>query len=466
MASIPLLSSIGATEAGDLETIYPVNMEPVAVDSNISSGYLRTAMGAILLATAPGTRDRGAINWNGVLYRVCGPNLISVDLTGNIVTIGNVGDDGNPVRLDYGFGRLAIASNRNLFYYDGATLSQVTDPDLGTVVDMVWKDGYYVTTDGTSIVVTDLSDPFNVNPNKYGSAEADPDPVVALGRLRGELLAFGSNTIQTYGDVGGNLFPFQANTGATIPIGVVGTFAVTPFIQSYAFVGGARNQAIGVWIMGQGSASKVSTRAIDDLLALEPNKQGIQIEARVSRDENRLYIHLSDRTLVYLAGASGIANKSVWYVCRSGVAMDQPYRLRNAVWAYDKLICGDLATGQIGVVSENLDGGEGRAFFSWSFDGETWSIEKALTLGKKGDRYRRLQWRPHLYMSANYASLRFRGTNGQTQFGEAVGWQLSCGLIYNKTNGAQIHDVELVGLLGRNGLSFAACECRIEGLGA
>lgn len=463
MTSLPLLSSIYATEGGDFETLYPTNMEPVAIDTKISKGYLRTAMGASTWTTGPGI-DRGGINWNGSLYRVMGSTLVYVDSGGFITTVGDVGSDGLPVALDYGFGRLAINSNGNLWYYDGGALTQVTDPDLGTVNDMVWMDGYYITTDGQSIVVTDLSDPYSVNPLKYGSAEADPDQIVGLGKLRGELIAFGLNTIEFYSNAGTAGFPFQASVGATIPIGVVGRFAKIPYAQTYAFVGSGRNQSNGVWLMGQGSASKISTRAIDDLIAAEQNKGAIQLETRVSRDENRLYVHLSNCSLVYLASASSLVGEPVWYICKSGLAMDRAYRLRNAVHVYDKLICGDTESSSLGLVLEDLDGGDGTGFMSWSLDGETFSQEKSLPLGKRGDRYIRPQWRPRLRFDSGFMSIRFRGTNSQPHFEEATGWRFDCGLLFNQTRGAIIYDLELVGLPARRGLAFASCEARVEAL--
>lgn len=465
MTALPLLRSIYANEGADYETAYPTNMEPVAGDNGISKGYLRCAMGAEAWVSGPGV-DRGGINWNGTLYRVMGSSFVSVAQDGTVMTIGDVGDDGNPVALDYGFSYLSIASNRNLWLYNGTALQQVTDGDLGPVIDAIWMDGYYVTTDGTSIVVTDLANPFSVNPLKYGSAEADPDPIVGLGRLRGELYAFGTNTIQVYSNQGGNLFPFQASPGATIPIGCVGPYAKVKFAQTYAFVGSGRNDAVGVWLMGQGTGQKLSTRAIDDMLAAEPNQSGIRLEARVSRDENRLYVHLSDKSLVYCAGATAQNDGDpVWYVCNSGTAMDRPYRLRNAVLAYGKLICGDTESNQLGIISEQLDAGDGTAFLSWSLDGETFSQEKALTLGKRGNRLLRPMWRPHVRFSSSFILLRFRGDNGQPQFGERTGWRVDCGLLYNQGNGAIIHDLELISLPARKAFAIASCEARIEGLG-
>ena len=180
---IPILNGIFADSSPDLRTSYPVNLVPVPKDSGISKGYLRPGDGIVANGSGPGI-DRGGINWRGELYRVMGTKLVEIDSNGVVTELGDVGGPTNEmVTMDYGFGRLAIASGGRLYYWDESSLVQVTDPDLGLVLDVVWADGYYMTTDGSSLVVTELSDPTQVNPLKYGSSEVDPDPIVALLKL-------------------------------------------------------------------------------------------------------------------------------------------------------------------------------------------------------------------------------------------------------------------------------------------
>lgn len=444
MPQVPLLSGIVATNDADFVQSYPCNLEPYSLDSGISKGSVRSASGAYTLATGPGV-GRGGINYNDVCYRVMGTKLVTVSATGVVTTLGDVGGLG-PVSMTYGFGRLAIRSGTNLYYWDGTTLTQVTDPDLGPCLDVVWADGYYISTDGTAIVVTDLSDPTSVNPLKYGSAEADPDMVTGLLHVRDELVALGKNTIEFYQNVGGSGFPFQVNTGATIPIGCVGPQAKCLYSQSFAFVGAGRNHATAVWLAQGGSALKLSTRAIDDILAGVVDQSSIQVEARVSRDEERLLVHLPDQTLVYLFNASQAAQQPVWYIAKSGRGMDKAYRLRNAVLAYGKWIVEDTESSKVGVLDDGLATHFGEAvgwslttrllynsaksgiihmlelvglpgrgstvepsiFLSYSKDGETWSLERAARAGAPANRFKRITWSPHMRFR-NYVALRFRG---------------------------------------------------------
>lgn len=451
MTQIPLLSGIYTTEAADFGIAYPVNLEAVPCDNGISKGYMRSAAGAEAFVTGPGI-DRGAIVWNGCMYRIMGTKLVRLEFDNTLTILGDVGGSG-PVTLQYGFDRLAIRSGQSLYYWNGTTLTQVTDPDLGPCLDVAWFKGQYFSTDGNYIIATQISDPTQVDPTKYGSAESDPDMVTGLGVLRNELLAFGQNTIDIFSYTGGSGFPLTLSDGATVPIGCVGAAAKCIFVQTYAFVGAGRNQDNAVWLLGGGSAQKISTRAIDDILAKETNPAAIELEARVSRDENRLYVHLTTQTLVYLHTASQASGAPVWYIAKSGQGARKPYRLRHQTSLNGKWIVGDTETGQLGTLTDSdahhfgeatgwrfdtqllYNGGnsvivhslelvglpgrhqqypEPSAFFSYTLDGETYSMERANTVGRPGQRRKRVVWNIHRRFR-NYMGIRFRGDSTSLQ---------------------------------------------------
>lgn len=445
---IPLLSGIAANEQAEFVQTYPVNLEPIALDNGISKGQLRATAGAVQIGTGPG-RDRGAIFWNGRLYRVMGTKLVSIAQGGALTVIGDVGGSG-PVRMDYSFDRLGIRSGNSLWYYDQTNLTQVTDVDQGAVLDMMWIDGYWMTTDGNAVVVTELSDPFQVLPLKYGSAEEDPDMVTGLMKVRDEPYIIGRHTIQVFRNVGGSGFPFATQRGASIPYGCVSATAKSYFGGSFAFVGGPRPAdngvaLLGVYVAGQGTAEKISTRTIDDMLSEVVDPTAITMETRLYRDEERLFIHLPDRSLVFCGTAGQRSRTPVWYIARSGA----DYRIRNAVGAYGTIIAGDSQSNAIGELREDVSShfgaeaewefgvgltyGEGKPgichsielvglpgrvphdeaptmFMSMTRDGETWSVERAIGMGKAGERRKRMQWRPHSRFT-NYLGFRFRGVN-------------------------------------------------------
>lgn len=449
MSQIPILNGIYVDQVADFRTSYPRNLVPVPKQTGISQGYLRPAEGIEQFATGPGT-DRGGYNWNGVLHRVMGSKLCRVSDAGVVTVLGDVGIGGR-VTMDNGFDRLAIWSGGRLYYWDGSTLSQVTDPDLGTVIDGRWIAGYYLSTDGEFLIVTDLNNSLSVNPLKYGSVESDPDPIMAVDELRNEVYALGRYTIEAFQNVGGDNFPFQRIEGAQVIRGVIGTHAYTQFAQTFAFLGSGKNEAPAIYLMGAGSTEKLSTSEIDQILLryTEAQLSSAVLESRVQKGHMWLYMHLPDTTWVYDLAASQAVKEPVWYELNSAIVGLATYRARGLVWCYDQWISGDPTTGNLGTFSDTVsthygqvigwdfgtlvvynDGRgaivhelelvalPGRVAFganpviwtSYSLDGETWSQERPTAAGKQGERGKRIAWRKQGTMR-NYRMQRFRGNS-------------------------------------------------------
>ena len=445
---IPILNGIYTDQNSDFRTSYPRNLVPVPKDQGISSGYLRPAEGIIEWADVPGV-DRGGISWNGVCYRACGTKLITIDESGGVTVIGDIGGS-DLVTFDYSFDRLAVSSGGRLYYYDGATLSLVTDPDLGLVNSVVWVDGYFMTTDGTSIVVTDLSDPFSINPLKYGSSEVDPDDIKALIKIRNEVHVVNRHTIEVFDDVGGSGFPFQRIDGAQLTRGAIGRKACCKYNDTVAFLGGGRNEPASVWVGASGNVQKISTREIDQLIA-ENNQyelENAQLEAKIQDGHILLYVHLPSVTMAYDLAASESVGEPVWHLLSSGIDQEM-YLARNIVWCHNKWIVGHPYLNKIGYLSESsgdhwgdVVGWEfgtsilynesmgaifhelelicltGRAVLGenpqiatqYSLDGETWSQKKYISAGKQGQRDKRLIWLSQGNMR-NWRIQRFNGTS-------------------------------------------------------
>jgi hypothetical protein len=446
---IPILNGIYTDSTPELRTAYPVNLVPVPKQSGISNGFLRPGDGIVSNGTGPGI-DRGGINWQGDLYRVMGTKLVEINSAGTVTVLGDVGGPTNQlVTFDYSFDELAIASGGRLYYWDGSTLTQVTDPDLGLVLDVVWVDGYFMTTDGEFLVVTELSDPTQVNPLKYGSSEVDPDPVVALLKLRNEVYALNRNTIEVFDNVGGDLFPFARIDGAQIQKGVIGTQGCCVFIDRIAFLGSARNEAPGIYVGAAAVTEKISTQEIDNLLLeyTEAQLALVKLEARNDKNHEHLYIHLPDRTIVFDASASKALETAVWFTLTTTLAGFAQYRARNMVWVYDKWMVGDPQSSNIGYLVQDTGHHWGQqvrwefgtlivynesngAIFnemelvsltgsialgdnpqistSYSLDGQSYSQEKFISVGTIGNRKKRLAWFQQGHMR-NWRIQRFRG---------------------------------------------------------
>lgn len=446
---IPVLNGTYTDQNADFRSSYPVNLIPVPKDSGISKGYLRPADGVVQIGTGPGT-DRGGINWKGVHYRVMGSKVVRISESGVVSIIGDVGGGGQ-VSFDYSFDRLGISSNGKLYYLFGASLVQVTDPDLGAVIDVVWVDGYFMTTDGTALVVTELNDPMAVNPLKYGSSEADPDPVKGLLKIRNEVYALNRHTIEVFDNIGGDLFPFQRIEGAQIQKGILGTHCACEFSDAVAFLGSGRNEAPAIYIGANGEANKISTREIDQILTNYTEAELAQsvVEKRIDKGHQHLMVHLPDRTLVYDLAGSTAVQEPLWFYLTSGLSGFSQYRARNMVWIFDKWHCADPTSNRLGILDSSVSTqfgdmarwefattiiygeGNGAVFHelelvcltgrvalgidptistSYSIDGETWSQEKFVYMGTIGDRGKRIVWRRQGIMR-NWRIQRFKGNS-------------------------------------------------------
>ncbi len=446
---ISILKGIYTDGNSDFRTLYPRNLIVVPKEQGISQGYLRPAEGIVQLGTGPGV-DRGSINWNGLCYRVMGTKLVLVAEDGTVTTLGEVGGV-DQATLDYSFDRLAVSSGGNLFYWNGSTLTQVTDPDLGTVIDFIWVDGYFMTTDGEFLIITELADPLAVNPLKYGSSEADPDPIKAVLKLRNEPVALNRYTVESFSNIGGDLFPFQRIDGAQLQKGVIGTHACIVYMDNIVFLGSGRNESPAVWLGSNGNTAKLSSREIDQILLNYTEEQLATVVFETHSDSglDHLYIRLPDQTLVYDGASSQKIGEPVWMILTTSITGLAQHRASNRVWCYDKFIVGDPQSSNVGFQTDDVgtawgekigwdfgtmiayNEGRGAIFHElelvclsgrallgfdpqigteYSLDGEVWSQIKYAKAGKQGERAKRITWLQQGTME-HWRMQRFSGTS-------------------------------------------------------
>lgn len=446
---IPILQGIFTDSKADFRASFPRNLIPVSQDSGISTGYLRPADGIVQTGTGPGI-NRGGILWNGTLYRVMGTSLVSVSASGAVTTLGTIPGD-TRVTMDYSFDKLVIVAEPNAYLFDGSVLTQITDPDLGPVKDVIWIDGYFMFIDDENIIVTELNDPFAIDPLKYGSAEADPDPLQALIKIRNEAYVLNRYTTEVFDNAGTSGFPFQRIEGAQIMKGSIGTFSCCVFLEAVAMVGGGENEAPAVWLASNGQAIKVSTLEIDLILQgyTEAELAASYLESRVGRDYQHLVFHLPRETIVYDAIVSQKAGVPAWFILSSSVDYTGVWRVSDMVWAFDRWNVADTETAAVGYLVENISthwgepvawelsttilynegrgalihelelvaltgrvalGADPRIYTQYTIDGVTWSQPRWISAGQLGNRAKRLMWLQQGNMR-HWRAQRFRGTS-------------------------------------------------------
>lgn len=382
MVAVPIIEGVYADNKGRFRTALPVNYSPVVQPQGISNGFLKPGDGLVEISQGLGT-CRGSTVWKNKLYAVMGVFLCLILPTGEAVNLGEIGGSGR-VTMTHSFSHLAIASSEKLWLYSGSILARVTDPDLNKVLDVTWVDGYFMTTDGSNLVVTQLNNPFAVSPLKYGSSEVDPDPIVGIVKIRNEIYAINRNTIEVFQNIGGALFPFVRVNGGQIMRGAISADLACMFEEAVAFVGGAANDPPSVYMGRNGSSQRIASREIDTILQGYTNAElkDAWLDTKTSRATSQLYLHMPDQTLVYDATASAGAGTPIWFILKSNAGS---WRVASQSWAYGQ---------------------------NWAFDTVTNAIGKTVE-------------------------------NVSTHWGQQIDWEITTPIIFNATNGGAVDSLEL-----------------------
>ena len=140
-------------------------------------------------------RNRGQHSMAGIDYAVNDNTLYKINsdktstaISGTIVGSGIVSMDDNGTKL------VIVVPGSSSYVYDGTTITQITDVDFRTADTVSFKDGYFLFTssDGTVFFNSALNDPLNYRALDFGTAEINPDSIVASHVTHNELFIIGS----------------------------------------------------------------------------------------------------------------------------------------------------------------------------------------------------------------------------------------------------------------------------------
>jgi hypothetical protein len=308
--------------------------------------------------------NRGAHVKNGIPYFVNGTTLYSLDRTVDAfgaesfatTTLGVIPGSGRVSMADNGTQLCILNSDGEGFIYNesaGTPFEAITDGDFdanGVPQFVVFIDGYFAfTTDSKKFIVSALNDGLSYNALDFGSAEADPDDIVGAHVFQNQLYIFGSQTIESFRNIGGSGFPFQ-RTGLVIQKGLSSKFAVTDANNSFMFIGAGVNESPAIWQFTGSGVQKISTTPIDNLINDATPEQVGQAFADSHAIDGAYFTRFTAglRTLVY------DAITGLWHERKSRVNnQDLNWRANSIVQAYNRIIIGDDIDGRIGELSND-----------------------------------------------------------------------------------------------------------------
>lgn len=235
----------------------------------------------ILGLTTTGTvkqQNRGGFVFQGNPYIVNGENLYRITRSGDTYTATDLGAIPGTARVSMAENGtqlciLVPGGNGYIFTTGPDTLTQITDADFtanGNPQFVVFLDGYFVfTTDEKKFIISSLNDGLSYNALDFGSAEADPDDIVAPVVLRNQLFIIGKTTTEAFQNIGGAAFPFQ-RTGLFLSKGAKSPYSVVVSNDTFMMLGGGEREAPAIWAFAGNSFTKISTTAIEsELIGLD-----------------------------------------------------------------------------------------------------------------------------------------------------------------------------------------------------
>jgi len=327
-----LIKGDKVSDSTDYRDALPVNMYAVMRKVLGADGYMLSHPGLTLHGTGEGV-DRGGY-WNerqGIHFRVSGTSLINLAVDGTHTTIGAI--TGNRrASMAHSFNSMGIVADGKFWQYDGTTLVQNTDPDLGTPIDLTWIDNYYFFTDGEFIYHTDITDETSIDGLKFATSEFSPDPTLAIDRTSDDqLIVFDRYTTNYFTNKATDNFAFQWIRGKSLKCGIVGTHCETELEGRFYIIGSGREEAVSIHLISSGTYTSIASREIDKILAeyTDEQLQSAILETRVEDRDKLIIAHLPSHTLLYNANVAAVSGvDQAWSIIKSG---NLPWRGVNGV---------------------------------------------------------------------------------------------------------------------------------------
>ena len=329
----------------------------------LNNRALFDAPGLTLFGTVGGI-NRGAQEMGEVPYFVNGNTLYSVDALGVETSRGTVEGAGRVSLANNGQYLVVVVPGGKAYAFNNVdnSFAEITDPDYRPSDTVVYKDGYFVysETAGNVFFNSALNDPLTYSGLDFGTAEINPDRIVALHVNHNELFVCGAETVELFQNVGGSGFPFQRIAGANIQKGVHAKFSLVEFDNTFMFIGGGLNEQSAIWkVSGSSSAQKISTSAIDNAIQEFTRDEiesafswtysaGGNFFAGFTFESNRI----PSKTFVFDATTSALSGEQTWHERQTGVNYNS-WRVSSIVSAHGKLLVGDALGGNIGYIDKD-----------------------------------------------------------------------------------------------------------------
>ena len=408
--------------------------------------------------------NRGAQTMAGVPYFVNGNTLYRLNKTSSdgvdsydLEGLGNIEGEGRVSIANNGTQLMVLVPGGKGYIFTDSpdTFTEITDSDFranGEPQIVVYIDGYFVvTTDSKKFIISSLNDGLSYNALDFGTAEADPDDIVAPIVFKNQLFIGGTSTMEAFENIGGADFPF-VRTGLFLDKGIDSAFSIIVTSDTFMFIGGGLNESPAIWAFAGNTVQKVSTTAIDSILQRVDEDELKQSFSWSYAQKGAYFIGFSlpSTTIVFDTVTQRWHERKSKITNIKGAVNTLRFRANSVITAYGLVLCGDSQDGRIGSLDPDVydeyginiirrvatqpfqnnmkpfmvpsleltvESGVGndqvddpKIMLDISRDSKTFGYTRTRPLGKKGEYTKRAIWRRNGRMP-RFAILRFTLTD-------------------------------------------------------
>jgi hypothetical protein len=309
------------------------------VPSGKSQFVIKSFPGQTVFGSATAGADRNGTNMAEVEFRVVGETLYEVSSTGAHTAKGTVPGSARCIFANDGV-NLFIVTGTRVFWYDGSTVVQVTDPDIDGSKAVTIINNQFVYTKDTLYIVSDVGDGSTASGLNAAGAEVSPDNLVRAYAFDQVVLLFGERTVQTIYNSGVGSPPFDNVEGQLISVGCAAIHSVANTKDAVYWLGSDRS----VYRQRAGAEQKISSHAIAN--AIENYDKVDDAFAYTFVFQGQEFYALRFPT----EGVTWCVNEELgtdgWFQLSAGTDGGD-YNISSLVNAYGKNLIGDDSTGDL-----------------------------------------------------------------------------------------------------------------------
>lgn len=208
-----------------------------------SDVLVRHVPGTVLFATVGLSKVWAGVQLGVNAYVVTGgfPNFVVHKVTPNgvVSTIGTITDGSSPITMAVISGQIAICTAPWGYIVASDVLTKITDGDFPSVTSVCAIDGYFIWTkqNADQYVISGLLNGMVYDALDFAGAESVPDSLLRCVEDHGELVLFGSRSIEVHHNTGNPDFPFQPQPGGRIDVGTRAMLSVAKVDNTVMWLG-------------------------------------------------------------------------------------------------------------------------------------------------------------------------------------------------------------------------------------